>query len=68
MNNYQITKEIRLHHPEDNWFYQFSDDGQGSVEFAPYTTHGIEKRKSGDSFYIPKDCLEQFIQILQEFK
>jgi len=45
MNNYQITKEIRLHHPEDNWFYQFSDDGQNMVEVAVYHGQGIAEEK-----------------------
>jgi len=66
--SYQITKEIRLHSEEDDWFYQFIDDGEGNVEVAPYTTHGIEERKSGDSFYIPKDCIDDFVKILQELK
>jgi hypothetical protein len=26
---YQITKEFRIHHEEDGWFYQFTDDGDG---------------------------------------
>jgi len=68
MNNYQITKEIRLHHPEDNWFYQFSDDGQNMVEVAVYHGQGIAEEKEEPSYFIPKDCLDQFIQILQEFK
>lgn len=64
---YSITKQIRLHH-EDGWFYQFSDDGEGSIEVETYTTHGIEEHKSGEGFYIPKDCLNDFIQILSELK
>ena len=68
MNNYKITKQIRLHHSEDNWFYQFSDDGEYNVEVAVYHGQGIAEEKEGQSFFIPKDCLDQFIQVLQEFK
>jgi hypothetical protein len=64
---YQITQEIRIHH-EDGWFYQFTDDGEGSVEITPYTTHGIEERKSGEPFYIPKDCIDTFIRVLEQLK
>jgi hypothetical protein len=64
---YQITKEIRIHH-EDGWFYQFTDDGEGSVEITPYTTHGVEERKSGEGFYLPKDCIDTFIAVLEQLK
>lgn len=64
MNNYQITKQTRLHHPQEDWSYQFSEDGEYGVDVSFYSG-GLKK---GESFYIPKDCLEQFIQILQEFK
>ena len=65
---YSITREIRLHHEEDGWFYQFTDDGEGTVEVESYTVYGIEERKSGYPFHIPKDCIDQFIQILMELK
>jgi hypothetical protein len=64
---YQITKQIRIHH-EDGWFYQFTDDGEGSVEITPYATHGIEERKTAEPFYIPKDCIIDFIEVLTEMR
>ena len=65
---YQITKEIRIHHKEDGWFYQFTNDGEGIVEITQYTTHGIEERKTGEPFYIPKDCIIDFIEVLTEMR
>jgi hypothetical protein len=69
MNNqiYQITKEIRIHH-EDGWFYQFSDDGEGSIEVDYYEVNGITETKQGDGLRIPKDCISQFISVLEEMK
>jgi hypothetical protein len=64
---YSITQEIRIHH-EDGWFYQFTEDGEGQVEITAYTTHGVEERKSGESFYIPKDCIDTFIRVLEQLK
>jgi hypothetical protein len=64
---YSITQEIRIHH-EDGWFYQFTEDGEGQVEITAYTTHGVEERKSGEPFYIPKDCIDTFIRVLEQLK
>ena len=65
---YQITRQLRIHNIEDDWFYQLTDDGQGLVEINQYTSHGIEETKTGETFHISKDCLETFISVLQELK
>jgi hypothetical protein len=65
--DYQITKEIRIHH-EDGWFYQFTDDGQGCIEIDYYETSGMSETKVRTSFSIPKDCISQFISVLEELK
>ena len=64
---YEISKQIRIHH-EDGWFYQFTEDGEGQVEITAYTTHGVEERKSGEGFYLPKDCIDTFIRVLEQLK
>ena len=64
---YEITQEIRIHH-EDGWFYQFTEDGEGQVEITPYITRNGEERKSGEPFYIPKDCIDTFIRVLEQLK
>jgi len=65
--DYQITKEIRIHH-EDGWFYQFSDDGEGCIEVECYETSGVTETKQGKSFHIPKDCISHFISVLEQLK
>lgn len=67
MSSYSTTKEIRIHH-EDNWFYQFTDDDERFIEISCYETYGIQEAKTGQSFHIPKDCIENFINVLQEMK
>jgi len=44
--DYQITKEIRIHH-EDGWFYQFTDDGEGCIEVEYYELIGNVETKQG---------------------
>jgi hypothetical protein len=63
---YEISKQIRIHH-EDGWFYQFTEDGEGQVEITPYVRSG-EERKSGEGFYLPKDCIQHFIDALEQLK
>jgi hypothetical protein len=65
---YQITKEIRIHCEDEDWFYQFTDDGEGSVEITPYATHGVEERKTGEPLYFPKNCIGTFIAVLEQLK
>jgi len=68
MTTYTITKEIRIHHNEENWFYQFIDDGEGCIEVSVYETNGIEETKTGHTLHIPKDCIEKFISVLEYMK
>jgi hypothetical protein len=68
MTTYTITKEIRIHHNEENWFYQFTDDDEGCIEVSSYETYGIQETKTGQTLHIPKDVLEQFISVLQYMK
>jgi len=65
--DYQITKEIRIHH-EDGWFYEFTDDGEGCIEIEYYELIGNVETKQGSSFSIPKDCIHQFISVLEQLK
>jgi hypothetical protein len=68
MTSYQITKEIRIHHEADGWFYQFTDDGEGCIQIDYYEVNGITETKVGSSFSIPKDCISKFISVLGELK
>ena len=65
---YQITKEFRIHH-EDGWFYQFTDDGgDGCIEIEYYEMVGNTETKGGSSFSIPKNCISQFINVLEQMR
>jgi hypothetical protein len=66
--NYQITKEIRIHHEDDGWFYQFTDDGEGCIEVEYYEMSEITETEQGKSFHIPKDCIQHFIDALEQLK
>ena len=65
--NYSITKEFRIHH-EDGWFYQFTDDGDGCIEVEYYEEIGGVETKQGSSFSIPKNCISQFINVLEQMR
>ena len=64
---YQVTKEFRIHH-EDGWFYTFTDDGEGCIEVEYYEVIGGVETKQGSSFSIPKDCIANFINVLEQLK
>jgi len=66
--SYSISKEFCIHHQEDGWFYQFTDDGEGCIEVSAYENNGMERTKTGQSFHIPKDCISYFILILNELQ
>jgi len=68
MTSYQITREIRLYHTDDGWFYQFNDDGEGCIEVSAFETLELKATKTSQTLHIPKDCIESFISILREIK
>lgn len=65
---YAITKKFRIHHGEDGWFYQFTDDGEGCIEVEYYEVIDGAETKQKSSFHIPKDCISQFINVLEQLK
>jgi hypothetical protein len=60
---YTTTKEIRIHHDEDNWHFFFSTDEYGSINVSV-----IEGNDRTAEFDIPRDCIRQFIAPLEELK
>jgi hypothetical protein len=65
---YQITKEFRIHHEEDGWFYKFTDDGDGSIEIEYYEVINGVETKEGSSFGIEKKGISQFINVLEQLR
>ena len=65
---YQITKEINIYPQDNGWFYQLNTDEYGTVEVSYYELCDGKETQVGKSFYIPKDCIETFISVLQQLK
>ena len=62
---YDIQKEIKIHHKTDGWEYGFTADEYGTV-CVSYKVMGADAGKP--PFYIPKDCIQNFIDVLEQFK
>jgi hypothetical protein len=59
---YTITKHIKIEHDEDGWSFDFSTDEYGTVsvkDSAPSEIHTI---------YIPQNCIQPFIDVLEQYK
>ena len=56
---YTITKSICLHNKEDGWKYVFTTDEYGTVSVEDDNGLGI---------HIPKDCIQNFIRVLEQLK
>jgi hypothetical protein len=55
---YKITKSICIHHEEDVWEFNFKTDDYGTVDVTV----------GDDCIHIPKDCIQHFIDALEQFK
>lgn len=65
MTSYQITKEIRILHEEDDWDYVFTTDEYGTVGVTVGVHNGI---RIPNGIHIPKDCIQHFIDALEQLK
>jgi len=65
---YQITRKTNIHHKNDKWSYQFNTDEYGAVKVSYYELRGDKETQVGKYFYIPKDCIDTFIRVLEELK
>ena len=64
---YQITKEIRILHTKDDWDFVFKTDDDGTVEVR--SNEGLEAFSGENtSIHIPKDCIQHFIDALEQLK
>ena len=59
---YQITKEIKIINYEDGWSIEFSTDEYGTVRVGDGNGPEVE------TIHIPKDCIQHFIDVLNQFK
>lgn len=63
---YEITKQIRIHNTEDDWDYVFTTDEYGSVEIS--YNQDLKLTPHTTKFFIPRDCIQNFINALNELK
>ena len=59
---YQITKQIKIINDEDGFSYEFSTDEYGTVRV------GDGNGPTCQTIHIPKDCIQHFIDVLEQFK
>lgn len=63
---YEITKQIRIHNTEDDWDYVFTTDEYGSVNIS--YNQDLKLMPNTTDFFIPRDCIQNFINALSELK
>ena len=56
---YSISNQIQIRHTEDEWDYFFTTDEYGTVSVEGDNGLGI---------HIPKDCIQNFIRVLEQLK
>ena len=61
---YSISNQIQIRHTEDEWDYLFTTDEYGTVDVAFRENFKVGKT----SILIPKDCIQHFIDALEQFK
>ena len=59
---YTIAKQITIHNDEDGWEYIFTTDECGTVSVLDSNGPTIQ------NIYIPKDCIQHFIDALEQLK
>jgi hypothetical protein len=64
---YEISKQVRIHYKEDDWDYVFTTDEYGTVKVAYNENLGVMPHHT-TNIHIPKDCINNFISALEQFK
>jgi hypothetical protein len=59
---YEITKSICIHHKEDGWQFVFTTDEYGTVSVSTSNDATFK------NIHIPKDCIQNFIDALEQLK
>jgi len=60
--SYTITKHIQIEHEEDDWSFDFTADEYGTV--SVWTGGGVGYQ----TINIPKDCIQHFIDVLEQYR
>lgn len=59
---YTITKHIKIEHDELGFSFDFTADEDGTVSMEDGNGPGYQ------TIHIPKDCIQHFIDVLEQFK
>ena len=59
---YTITKHIKIEHDEDGFSFDFTADECGTVSVEDGNGPGCQ------TIHIPQDCIQHFIDVLDQFK
>ena len=59
---FTITKHIKIEHDEYGYCFEFSPDEYGTVSVEEVTAPGSQ------TIHIPKDCIQSFIDVLEQYK
>jgi hypothetical protein len=59
---YTISKQITIFNEEDGFSFDFSTDEYGTVTVQDGNGPEVE------TIHIPKDCIQHFIDVLEQFK
>ena len=63
---YEISKQIRIYNNEDEWDYVFTTDEYGTVAVA--YRENLRVMPDSLAINIPKDCIQHFIDALEQLK
>ena len=63
---YEISKQIRIYNTEDEWDYVFTTDEYGTVTVA--YRENLRVMPDSLAIHIPKDCIQHFIDALEQLK
>jgi hypothetical protein len=66
MTSYEISKQIRIYNNEDEWDYVFTTDEYGTV--AVRFNENLRVLFGSQTIHIPKNCIQHFIDVLEELK
>ena len=66
MTSYEISKQIRIYNNEDEWDYVFTTDEYGTVAVA--YRENLRVMSDCRTIHIPKNCIQHFIDVLEELK
>lgn len=63
---YLVSNQVRIHHVDDEWNLVFTTDEYGTVTVLYNEKLGLSPKCT--NLYIPKNCIQHFINALEQFK